>query len=81
MWTVTAFEPNTRFSWEARVWGVRTTATHVLEPVGSGCRNTLTVAMTGRGSGLLGRLVGGQIRKAITTENLGFKRHAEAATV
>lgn len=88
VWTVTEFVPNERFAWEATVWGWRMVAVHVLEPVAAGCRNTLTVSMTGRSTGLigrlarrpLGRLIGRQIRKAITTENLGFKRHAEAAT-
>ncbi|MEO6124379.1 MAG: SRPBCC family protein [Ilumatobacteraceae bacterium] len=80
VWTVTEFVPDKRFAWTSTVWSVQMKATHELQPVPSGCRNTLTVEMTGRGSKLLGRLIGGQIRRAITVENLGFKRRAEAAT-
>jgi hypothetical protein len=52
---------------------------HRLEPVAAGCRNTLTIDLEGLGAGLVGRLLGGQIQRAITTENEGFRRAAEQA--
>jgi hypothetical protein len=54
------------------------TATHTLTPSGAGTSNRLTVDLSGRGSGLVARLLGGQIRKALTTENDAFKRAAES---
>jgi uncharacterized membrane protein len=77
VWTVTVVEPGSQFVWEARVLGLRMVGAHRLEPVEAGCRNTLTIDLEGPGSGLMGRLLGGQIRRAITTENEGFRRAAE----
>lgn len=84
VWTVTRFEPNHVFEWEAKVFGVRMVGRHTITPIADSSatpvtRNTLQIEMTGRGAGVLGRLSGGRIRKAITTENEGFKRTAEAA--
>lgn len=77
MWTVTVVEPGHRFEWETVVFGVRMVGRHVITPIDGGCRNTLQVELTGRGAGLLGRLTGGRIRKAIATENQGFQRVAQ----
>ena len=78
VWTVTAVEPGRRFAWRSRVLGTDMTATHTLHPTNDGTANTLTIDMAGRGSGLVGRVIGGQIHKALATENAGFKRAAEA---
>jgi uncharacterized membrane protein len=77
VWTVTAIEPGRRFAWRARLLGTGMTATHTLSPTDSGTANTLTIDFTGWGSGLVGRLVAGQVRKALAAENAGFKRAAE----
>jgi len=82
VWTVTRFEPTHLFEWEATVFGVRMVGRHLIDAVDDGTshpasRNRLQIEMTGRGAGLMGRLTGGRIRKAITTENEGFKRAAE----
>jgi uncharacterized membrane protein len=84
VWTVTRFEPNHVFEWEARVFGVRMVGRHTITAVDDATgtpvtRNTLEIEMTGRGAGVLGRLSEGRIRKAIATENQGFKRAAESA--
>jgi hypothetical protein len=50
---------------------------HLVETEG-GYRNHLVVELTGRGSGLLGRLLGRQICRAITLENEGFSAAALA---
>jgi uncharacterized membrane protein len=79
VWTVTTVDSNAhRFEWRARVFGTDMTASHVLTPNDRGTTNTLTIDIAGRGAGLVGRLVGGQIRKALVTENQSFKRAAEA---
>ncbi len=78
VWTVTTFEPGRRFSWEAEVFGIRTEGIHEVTPLDAGCRNTLTLELTGRGSGVLGRLLGRRLLRTITTENEGFKRAAES---
>lgn len=78
VWTVTAVEPGRRFAWRSRVFGTDMTATHTLRPTGEGTVNTLTIDMAGRVAGLVRRVVGGQIHKALATENAGFKRAAEA---
>lgn len=78
VWTVTTFEPGQEFAWETKVLGVRMVGRHVLTPIEDGVRNTLSVELHGRGAGLLRALVGGRMRKAIVTENQGFKTAAEA---
>ena len=66
------------FEWEAKVFGVRMVGRHTITTIDSTpatptTRNTLQIEMTGRGAGVLGRLSGGRIRKAIATENEGFR--------
>jgi uncharacterized membrane protein len=77
VWTVTRFEPGSTFEWETRVLGMRMVGGHHLEAVDGGTRNTLVVEMSGRGSGLFGRLVGSRMATAIATENEGLRRAAE----
>ncbi|MCU0261504.1 MAG: SRPBCC family protein [Ilumatobacteraceae bacterium] len=76
VWTVTAVEPNRRFEWRASVFGVRTTATHLLEPIDAGCRNTLRLTLEGRGAALMARLLGRRLAAVLATENLGFEAAA-----
>ena len=79
VWTVTRLEPMREFTWQTRRMGLTMTGSHVLEPAGSGCRNTLGVELTGRGSRWLGALVGPLIRKTIRDENAAFERAARKA--
>ena len=79
-WTVTRLEAPHAFEWSTTVLGVTMTGTHHLAAEGGGCRNVLGLELEGRGSGLLGRLVGRRIQSAIETENRGFQRAAEAAS-
>ena len=78
-WTVTAIEPEHRFEWEASVYGVRTVARHLIEPTATGATNTLVLELSGRGAGVMGRLVGRKLRKVLATENDGYRRAAELA--
>lgn len=77
IWTVRAFEPEHRFVWETELGGVRMVAGHEVAPVPEGCRNRLTLALSGRGSAAFGRLAGTALQRAIATENDGFRRAAE----
>ena len=79
VWTVTSYEPNSTFVWETAIYGIHTVASHTLSDVNGSCRNLLRIEMTGRGSKLLGRLIGGRVRHTIATENRCFKTKAEAA--
>jgi uncharacterized membrane protein len=80
VWRVTRLEPASVYEWETRVLGARMVARHHLEVIDAHhTRNHLSVRIEGRGSGLLGRLIGSRIRRAIATENAGFKQAAERA--
>ncbi len=78
VWTVTDLEPGSRFVWQTKVGPITMVGGHRLQPTEAGCRNLLTLEVSGLGSRLFERLVGGRIRQAIETENQGFKRAAEA---
>jgi uncharacterized membrane protein len=77
VWTVTRFEPGSTFEWETSVLGMRMVGGHHLEAVDGGTRNTLSVEVSGRGAGLLGRVIGSRMAAAIATENEGLRRVAE----
>jgi uncharacterized membrane protein len=78
IWTVTAIEPGRYFEWQTKVFGITMTGSHRLEAIPDGCRNWLGLELSGFGSKLLGRIVGGKLQQAIDTENKGFKQAAEA---
>jgi uncharacterized membrane protein len=80
-WTVSELRPNELFAWRTTSLGMRMVGTHRLAPVGGGCRNTLTVDVSGPGAVLFGWLLRGRIRRAIATENAGFERAATASRV
>ena len=79
VWTVTRFEPGREFAWQTTRMGMTMTGIHVLEELDDGCRNTLAIEVVGPGSGIVGRLFGGLIRRTIATENACFKKEAERA--
>src|SRR5207244_7694229 len=41
VWTVTRLDERREFTWQTRRMGVTMTGSHLLEPAGDGCRNTL----------------------------------------
>lgn len=77
VWTVTRLVDGREFTWQTKRMGLTMTGSHLLEPVGDKTRNTLTLAVEGRGSVLFGRLFGRMIHSSIETENAGFRRRAE----
>ncbi len=79
VWTVTHLDPNERFVWTTKLATLTMTASHELVALGDGrCRNTLRVDLSGVGSGIARRLLGSTMRRAITTENEGFRAAAES---
>ena len=78
VWTVTELDPDRRFVWRTMRMGTTMVATHLVEPDGEGCRNTLVLDLTGPGARILGQLIGRAASRALRTENAGFKRAAEA---
>jgi len=78
VWTVDQYRAPDLFVWSTRVLWLTMTATHELAPAGDGTRNDLAIDLTGRGSGVLGLLLGGMVRKVLRAENEGFKRAAES---
>lgn len=79
VWTVTRLDAPHRFEWQAKVLTVTMTGTHRIDADADGCRNRLGLELSGFGSGLMARLLGGTLRQAIETENQGFKQTAESA--
>lgn len=81
VWTVNTLEPRRRFIWSTKVMGSRMTGGHQLTETADGTRNHLTVDIDGPLAPVLGLLLRRPILNAITKENEGFKRAAEASAV
>jgi uncharacterized membrane protein len=82
-WTVTDFEPGHRLTWWTRLLGAKMIATHQVEAVdpgepSSGTTNTLAVEFEGPTGWPVGKVFGRAVRRAIATENEGFRSAAEA---
>ena len=77
-WTVTELEPERRFAWSTKTTGMTMTGVHEITETDDGATQTLIVVVEGP-LAVLGPLLRRPLRKAITTENEGFKRAAEAA--
>ncbi|GAA2371790.1 hypothetical protein Cme02nite_63690 [Catellatospora methionotrophica] len=77
VWTVTALDEGRGFTWESTRMGLTVIGSHLLEPVGAGCRNTLGIELRGRGAGLFWALLGPLLRRAVRTENRGFRDTAQ----
>ncbi|MEU8077814.1 SRPBCC family protein [Catellatospora citrea] len=77
VWTVTAFDEGRGFTWQTDRMGLTVIGSHQVEPVGEGCRNTLGIEVRGRGAGLFWALLGSLLRRAVRTENRGFRDAAQ----
>lgn len=65
VWTVTTFDPPRTFIWETTVMGLHMVGSHIVTPTQSGCRNTLAIDVSGRGSKFFGRCsVGGSVEQS-----------------
>jgi uncharacterized membrane protein len=78
VWTVTVLEPMREFTWETRRPGLRLTGRHLLEPAGTGTRNTLVLESAGPAAGLFSTLFGGLMRRSLHQEASSFARRATA---
>lgn len=78
VWTVRRIEEPTVFTWDTSLGPMVMSGQHRIEPTDGGCRNVLTIELTGFGSRLFGLVAGPMVRKALATENHGFKQAAEA---
>ena len=77
VWTVTALESGRRFAGSTTAMGMTTTAAHDEEAADDGTVNTLSLDRTGALSPVIGRLLERPLRRALATENAGFKYAAE----
>lgn len=77
-WTVSQLDDAKTFAWRTRAFGMTMTATHRLEGHATSTTNRLVVEMDGLLAPILGPLLRRPVLAAITTENQGFKRAAEA---
>ena len=81
VWTVTRFEPVRTFTWESARRGYTIAGTHTVAGEGAGCRNTLTLQMTGPLAPVVGRLLGPLMKRVLRTENACFAARAQRSTV
>lgn len=78
VWTVTEFEENRSFTWEAKTANSQAVAGHVIEPDGAGSKVTLSVDVTGSWMiKVLGPLMAITIRRSVRQEADGLKRRSE----
>ena len=77
-YVVTELEPGRSFTFVARGPGVRTTARHVLEELGTGStRVTLAVEQAGPVGAVMGRFFRGLTDRYLTAEAAGLKARCE----
>lgn len=74
---VTEWRPDAGFTWAARTAGVRTEASHELEPDGAGTRLALAIEWSGPGAWLAKALFSGRARRYIAAEAAAFAALAE----
>jgi len=80
IWRVRSVEPPHLFVWESTTAGVRLVAGHHLTEVEGGTRTLLVLDVLdvlGSRAPVVGRLAGPRMRRALATENDGFRRAAE----
>ena len=79
VWTVTGSEPGRRFTWQSTAPGVRTVATHAVDPDDEGgSRITATIEQTGPLAGAVRLLLGGLVSRYLETEADGVVRRASS---
>ena len=79
MWTITAIEPGSSFTWESAQPGIRSVGTHVLRPGPEGSTTIeLGIAWSGVLAPLLRLLVGRKARDYVAREAEALDRTAGA---
>ncbi len=78
MWVVKELEPGRNVVLRSGMPGLWVTARHWLEPVGRGCKVTLTLQFSGVFGGLLARATRALNIRYLALEADGLKRHCES---
>jgi uncharacterized membrane protein len=78
-WTITNFEPGTRFTWETGRGGMRIVGDHVIESRPGGSRVTLTLTTSGALAPVIDRLMGSMVRRYVGMEAAGLKSASEGS--
>lgn len=79
VWEVTEVTPGRSWTWVARAPGVRTTASHTVEPLGpTRTRVRQTIDQDGGLGGLVGRLWARLTREYLAMEATGLKQRSES---
>ncbi len=78
-WTLTALDPGRALTWESRNMGVRTIATHELEPTITGTSLLFVVELSGLPVRLLSPVISRIAHRFIEQEARGFKSYCEQA--
>ncbi len=77
VWTVRTLVPERQFAWSTKAMGMTMTGSHQLEASAAGTRNTLVIDLEGPMAPVLGRLMRRPVRRALESENEGFRAAAE----
>lgn len=80
IWQVSSMDQDRNFNWVSEAPGLRLEAGHSVEPAGAGCRVTLTFALSGLLSLIVGLMYGRLIAEYVNTEAQGLKRRCETST-
>ncbi|MEO1063132.1 MAG: SRPBCC family protein [Actinomycetota bacterium] len=72
VWTVRRLDEPHLLEWDTKVGTVVITARHLITATDGGATNRLEVELSGFGSGLVGRLLGGRLNEGLAQENAGF---------
>jgi uncharacterized protein YndB with AHSA1/START domain len=78
LWRVTEFTPGRSFTWESSQLGVRSVATHLVEPNGDGTKVTLRAELNGLLVTVLSPMFRSVSKNNLEMEADGLKRRAEA---
>lgn len=76
-WTVTEVDDGVAWSWQASMLGVRTVATHRVEPAGGGARLHLSMVMSGLLARPIGAIGGAHYRALVDREAVTMAGAAE----
>jgi hypothetical protein len=79
VWTVPEDDEGRVFVWTAGGPGLRTTGTHLVEPISDGARATARLDQEGPLGGLMGRLTRGLTERYLAMEAAGLKARSEQA--
>jgi uncharacterized membrane protein len=79
-WEVTTIDPGSSWTWVAKNPGIRTVASHTLEPVGTATRVHQTLEQQGPLGAIVGRVYARRTREYLRMEANGLKQRCENHT-